>query len=721
MNLPFLRKKEEKEYFLTLLLRDEKVTAVIFEKITGVVRIIGKKEAYVNNLETATLEEWLEVLDKAISGAESALPEGIETQETIFGIKENWVEETKIKKEYLIKLKKTSDALGLIPIGFLIINEAIAHLLQQEEGAPVSGILVEIGQKNIIVSLLRAGRIIEAKRTKIEDDAAKITDRLLHHFTSYEVLPSRIIVLSDKDDNETLSQTFIGHSWSKSLPFLHVPQITLLPKGFDIRAILFGAASQMGLEMLPQEKNATEEELSTEENAPTPQPQEEEKEEEFGFIKEEDIKKTSGKADSLKIHYATKQHQKLITTIWKMVFSAAKKIFAAVRLLRFPTFTRSYDQPPRKKILLFIPPALVFLAIVILLSYVFFLKATITLVVKPEVIEQKQAVTFSSVTPTDVGKKIIAAQIVNVEEEGKITKPATGKKDLGEKAKGNITIYSNLTNEQTFSKGTVLTATNKLEFLLDQTVKVASVSGASDGQKTVKAAVIAKDIGKEFNLPSGVKFTLSSFNAASVEAKNEEAFSGGTKKEVSVVSKKDVEDAVSELTKQLEEKAKKDLEGKIDSKTKLFPLITNAKFSQKNISNKIDEEAKSFTLAGSVTYENLSYQENDLRKLAKDLLKEKGNRLGVLDDISYQVENEQKKNDGEATGIIRAQTFLLPKFEKEKIGKQVEGKSFDDAQNTLKRLPQVVSARIKLSPNLPLLPKLLPKLSRNITIIVEKE
>src|SRR3989344_1994733 len=250
-SLPFLEKKEKQEYFLALVLRNEKVNAVFFEEMDGMVKVLGKHTEYFeNSIEQASSEELLEILDKAISTAEQFLPQSSETVKTIFGVKGSWVENNKIKKDYLLKLKKISDELGLIPIGFLVIFEAIAHLLQKEEGAPVSTVLVETGEKFVSVALLRAGRIIESKTSEILESPAQTTDNLLKHFSSSEILPARIIILSDDEDE---SQEFINHIWSKSLPFLHLPQVTTLPLEFDGRAILFGAAKQMGFDVLDAE------------------------------------------------------------------------------------------------------------------------------------------------------------------------------------------------------------------------------------------------------------------------------------------------------------------------------------------------------------------------------------------------------------------------------------------------------------------------------------
>ena len=202
MKLPFsfpFGKKEKIEYFLALLLRDEKASAVIFEEINGKIKIIGEHDEYFSDsVDKISIDEFIEVLDKTISAAENTLPPNIETQKTIFGLKENWIEETHIKKEYLAKLKNISKELTLTPIGFLVIHEAIAHLLLEEEGVPVSAILIEIDRKNLAISLLRGGKIVETKRAKIESSIPETTDKLLHSFTNYEVLPSRILLFDDR-------------------------------------------------------------------------------------------------------------------------------------------------------------------------------------------------------------------------------------------------------------------------------------------------------------------------------------------------------------------------------------------------------------------------------------------------------------------------------------------------------------------------------------------
>ncbi|MCL4353924.1 hypothetical protein M1349_00440, partial [Patescibacteria group bacterium] len=240
-SLPFLEKKEKPQYYLSLILRDDKVSAIVFKELLGTLKLIGQgEEKFENSIEEITTEELLQACDKVISKAEESLPENVQTQKTIFSLKDSWVEDNKIKKEYLDKLRKVSDELGLTPIGFLQTSEAIVNLLQEEEGAPITAIFAQVGKHNLTVSLLKASRITESKSSIIHESAPFTVDTLLKHFEMPEILPNRVIIFSSQEKD--LSQEFIAHHWSKSLPFLHLPQIQVVPDDFDIRSVMFGAA-----------------------------------------------------------------------------------------------------------------------------------------------------------------------------------------------------------------------------------------------------------------------------------------------------------------------------------------------------------------------------------------------------------------------------------------------------------------------------------------------
>lgn len=764
MNLPFLKRFNKKVaplYYLVLVLRDEKAEAVIFEELEGKAKIVGQKEQYFpTTIDNSSPEEFLETLDKAISEAESSLPENIQTQKTIFGVKESWTDHDQIKKEYLGKLKKASEELGLIPVGFLVISQAISHLLQKDEGAPVSAILAEINKKSVTVTLLRAGKNIETKSSEIHESIPFTVDTILKHFNVPEILPSRIIIFNGKED---LSQEFISHTWSKSLPFLHLPQITNLPEGFDAKAVLFGAATQMGFAITTS--NAADEETSQRMPSPAMARQDEDKTgeetetsnlndsvdnsadyatEDFGFVKDVDVAKipASQRNEVEKFQEPVEKEEipqmgneekdvlpKSPKRLGDNAFILIRNIFIVILGLVFALVKKinikktSSDMPSGKlRIIIFAIPILV---IALIASYFLFLKATVTILVDPKILEQNKSVTFSTTEATNSSNNIIKGKFVSVSEDGSVSTAATGKKDVGTNAKGTVTIFNSLSESKTLAEGTILKSPNGLNFTLDSSVTVRAVASHSADETVApeKATinVTADQLGKESNLPSGTKFNVSSFDTADLIAKNDNPFSGGTKKEVTVVSKDDSAKLEKDLIKQLENKAMEDLQKQQSSNKILFPAFITKALGKKSLTAKIGDEASQVTLTGTVEYQGLSYNKNDLIAFSKSLLSKD---VPLDQEINYNniktsVLDIEQKNDENINANLNIKALLLPKISESQLVKNLKGKSFKFAQDSLYKLPQTVNVDIKLSPNLLFLPKNLPAREGNIKILIK--
>ena len=710
-SLPFFKKKNPFSYFLVLVLRGEKASAVIFEELEGKIRVIGQHTEYFQKpIEKATIDEMLDVLDKTISSAESSLPKNTETQKTIFGLIESWVENDKIKKEYLLKLKKVSDELGLTPIGFLIIPQAISHLLQKEEGAPVSAILTELGDKSITVSLIRAGRIVETKSSEVHQSLPYTLDTLLKHFQASEILPSRIILFDGEKD---LSQEFISHTWSKSLPFLHLPQIATLPPNFDARAVLFGAATQMGFEVL-QEPNKKEELTES-----IPEIEKEQKEEysllaDFGFIGEKNITKTPIQPEKDKQEIVPPKSSKInFNLALTMVKDKLSKLY------HFKKIPISIA-PTQKYIFIGI---LSFISIALfIIFYLFGTSATVVLTIKPRIIEQNKNVSFSTSKATDPSKGIVAAETVSISEEGSSSTAATGKKEVGNHAKGKATIFNSLSQAKTLPEDTIIRSPNGLEFTLDDSLTIKAVASHSADEtvspSTASVSVTATQIGKESNLPSGTKFSVSNFDTSEIVAKNDSPFSGGTKKEVTVVSKEDKDRLLEELPKSLLSRAKDHIAKQISKDKSLLPIFTNITLDKKKLDRQVGEQADKIKLNATVIYEGIAYRKDDLKSLARSLIQDSiSNNLMVnYEKLKIGIKDVLQKQDN-INLTLNIKALLQPKIDEKSLASQISGMSYEIARGKLSRIPQVSDIKIHISPNIPFLPKILTKTAKNIKIV----
>lgn len=777
MKLPFLNffeKKVPTEYFLALLFRDEKIHAVVFEQVSGRIQVVGEGKADLpTSLERASDEMLLETSDKAISVAESSLPNGIQTHKTVFGVKETWVEDTHITKENLTKLKNISDQLDLKPIGFLVFPEAIAHLLQKEEGAPVSAILVETGLKKIILTLLRAGRIIGTKEMPMEDSLTKTVEDGLQQFDNIEILPSRIILFDQGEDKA--EKTFLSHKWSKSLPFLHVPQVTTLANDFDTRAILFGTATQMGLDAIdlvkqPSKKRQEEftEQMAQEEELPKEKQKEavipEEKAEEtkeepeesgeevsgsdtteyFGFVKgadvaqgidrphktslpEEGIESVTREIPDEEVNEELAGEAPGFSTYGPIFVEGGKKVlhqmkrFVPSSLVSYLVmFSKSFAAGASVNKIFLLIPVVVVLLLVGALWYVFGLHAKVSLFLDSKTISQDQVISFTTTGPSDPSKNLVAAHTVSVNEEGKVSGNATGTKDIGDKAKGSVTVFNSDNSPHTLTAGTTITSSNNLEFTLDKDVTVAS--GSSDPTNltagTADVSVTADSIGTEYNLPSNTKFSVS--GTSFLAAKNANAFAGGTKKSITVVGQKDLDNLTNQLTDSLKDKAKSDIKSKANSDEVILPDFTKTTAGVTNFDKKVGDETQSINLDGTITYETIAYKKSDIESYTKSALSGKLPSDLVLsaDGITYDVKDMATDKDGTTKVTLSIKAALIPKLDTKSLINNIAGKSFASARDVLSSTPQFSDVTFTLSPNLFFLPKTLPRLSGNITLQV---
>lgn len=769
--IPFLNEKKEKsEYYLALLLMDEKVSAVILIETLGKLKIVNQESSTLSDsLETISYEELLDCVDKTISRAEEVLPPHIETHSTVFGVKQNWVDEEtkKIKKEYLAKLKKICDSLDLSPLGFMVNTEAVANLMQQEEGAPLSAVLAEIGKKLITLTLVRGGKIVETVSGDIDQNTAPETvDTLLKKFT-IPVLPARIMLL-DSTTSEKLAQQFIIHQWSKSLPFLHVPQITPLPSGFGAKAVTYGAANQMGFDMLDLPKTSDIQNLDPasdvipvtyEDKKALLSPhkndeQIDEKQEsfresgvtnekkpvsdnQFGFLINQDIatqnkmreKETKDEmiTDEEQVDHQIRDDEDL-----KKSDTSDKKASHLIfpSLLLFPSFFLRIPKMIKLPSLPFvgkspfIPITIVLILGILILAgviYVYITKVhtTVTLLVTPKMIQQDENVTFSNGDPNNFSQNIIAAQQITTTVDGSLSTGATGKKDIGDKAKGTITLYNNSQSPQTITSGTTISSNNNLSFSLDNDISIASASGdVFSGTKpgTADTNITAKDIGTQYNLPSGTTFTVSGGN--NLAAKNANAFSGGTKKTVTVIAPNDISKLKNDLIKNVASKATDGLSQKAGNGQTVLPIILSTTLQKSTTDKNAGDQASQVTLTGTVLFTGLSYMNDDLIQFAKNRLKNHYHEQGNFSDnsIKNNLQNLNTQDPKVITGKVSITVGLLPDINTNDVTKKLHQKSLKEAKIYLSTLPQIASSTITFSPSLPLLPTILPLLPNQITV-----
>lgn len=774
--IPFLQqKKQNTDYYLALVLTDEKASAIILKEEQGILKKINAyEERFSLSIEDLGREEFINSIDRAISHAEEVLPPSIETHQTVFGVKPNWVnsETKKIKKEYLDKLKKVCDALSLTPIGFMVTNEAIIHLLHEDEGAPLSAIFAEVEKTQVKLSIFRGGKVVETVHSAHGESVPATVDKLLGHFT-VPVLPARIILFLHRPDERT-HQAFLAHQWSKSLPFLHIPQITVLPPQYDNRAVTFGAATQMGFKVEPPDDTETlektiPEDLKGEEPIVAPveekeipdEPLKQDEDEEFGDMTAPEVHTPAahnggdfgfiinGEAGARpSIHESAAdtyeqnapetplmnhrpetfeeqyedEHTPVHGKTSKMAFLEKLPKFTMPKGLALP---KAGKLKGNKTILMIILPILAIALLVAGTSWYYYnsIKATVLLTVAPKSVDQEETITFTTASPSDYTKNIIAAKSITADVEGDMSIDATGKKEVGEKAKGSVTFYNNSQQPVNLNANMEIKSNTGEVFVLDSGVKIPAATGdIFTGTKpgTEKGSVTAKDIGTDGNIPSGTRFTTGGNDVA---ARNDSAFAGGTKKNVTVVSKEDLAKLRTDLLKKMQPGGQDALNKKAGSGETVLPIVGNAEISKEKFDKKDGEEAKKVTLHATVTFTGMAYQNDEVQKFAEENMKAKYNEDTTIaqNSVNETVKDISKKNAKTAEAAITLQAGLLPKIDTQDVIDNIKDKSLGEAKKTIANLPQVTQTDIVFSPPIPLLPNLFPSLPKQIAVEIKTQ
>ena len=286
-----------------------------------------------------------------------------------------------------------------------------------------------------------------------------------------------------------------------------------------------------------------------------------------------------------------------------------------------------------------------------------------------------------------------------------------------------MTIYNSNDSRKQLNAGTTIVSSNKLEYVLDKDVAIASASGdIFTGTKpgTAQVAVTAKNIGPDYNLPSNTTFTVT--GAANMAAKNDSAFSGGSKKQVTVVSKKDTEKLLSDLPKSLTEKAKQELANKVEGDTQLLPGFTDTSIATRKFDKEVDQEVRTVSLKGKVTFEALTYKKKDLSDFVTTILKNKySEELQISGKgIETSIKDTDANDEGEIAATVAIKANLLPAIQLDDIKKNLAGKSKSDAVKYLNSIPQISQSTITFSPPVPFIPQYIPKASDHVTVEVKE-
>ena len=732
--IPFLTKTAKTEFFLALIFEVDKISGILFREQNKTLNILAAHEFKVD-LEDSAIEELIKASDSVISRLEVSLPEGSMLEKTIFSVPHFWVDEGRIKVERLSQLKKISTELALSPVGFIVSIEAIVVFLQKKEGAPVNGIFISVSSKFLEIFIVRGGNIIEIKKGEIGSEGVeKTVEKLLESVEKLEVLPSKIVLLHNSE-GEKNQQKFLSYHWTKNLPFQHLPQVEILDRGFENEAIINGVAQQMGAQI----KNgfsvtSDKSDLKDEEYAEVPI-------DSFGFVKEKDVKIEPAqviqeeKREDIEIHHHgdvdageeiyeddyNSQEEGDRTEVLKKSLPAILTSIIPKRISFVDLFTKGKSLVNRRS--LFIPlAALVVVAVLLIGYYSYILKAQVVIFTDQKEFKDSLGITLTTSGNSSFADKTLKIETLTEEVSGEDSQETTGTLETGEKAAGELTIFNKTEGSKTLAKGSIIVSSNGLEYQVNEDIKLASTSSFATTFSSQKTKITASKFGKEYNIPSGTNFTIKGVSTSDLFAKNDSAFSGGTKEEIQIVSLKDIQILSDTMTKRHFEKAKKQANEKLESDEALIPVMLSSKFKEQKFDKKEKDKATSLKLNATVTYTLGVYKKDELGKFISS-----SDDFDVPDDFQLADEESEivvsdvKQNKNDISAKLSFSAIFKPKIDINKIPEMVKGRGKNSAEEKIKAISGVSDVTVILINKLPVLPTILPLSVSNILVEIKTQ
>lgn len=315
----------------------------------------------------------------------------------------------------------------------------------------------------------------------------------------------------------------------------------------------------------------------------------------------------------------------------------------------------------------------------------------------------------TSTTKSDYANQVLAAQELATTKNLSANFTATGKKDVGTKAGGSISIQNcDDANSHALAAGSIVSTAGK-NFT---TNSAATIPGGTTGggkvncSAAVSVGITATSAGDGYNF-GNTSFTLVGFSSL---YKASGSTSGGSSKQVTVVTQGDIDNAKKGMLDGQEAKSKEELSTKAGKDVTLIDDTFKADVTNFNSSAATGSEAANGTVTATVKYTMVSLSNSELDKMLSEQVKGEVPANSEIYDNgikSAKFTFIKELSDTQDQLQISTVAFYGDKLDREKIAKQVAGKSKKDVSDIVKQNQGVSGATVDswpaLLPSMPIL------------------
>lgn len=698
----------KKEYYLGLILKEDGGTAIIMAVDAAAKKIVNLDEKGFKY--SSAWERIIEDVDETLFELEEK--NKIKVKKVIFFLYSHLVDQKnkEIKKPYKDRIKAVSKELELEPLGFIEYHEAISTYLGSREEVHLTSIIIELDKPSVAVFVYKSGALIFSNTSAKTADLAADLESIFNTIKGDIILPSRMI-LYDSSTLESESEKIISHRWSDNL-FIQIPRVEIMPD-HDLKSALIYTVSQ---QLFEKEESKIIEKTE---------------DEDLGFVVGADIKETMSKTSpdpdpTLIEPEEIVAQEKKTETEEKFITDSPIKTPLSERLTAFykPIFNKLINLFSRFRVKSKAAP-LIILGLFLIISGLYFIayslhKADVTVFFKGE--REKKQIEVKGIVNGSSDKNILNIQKNEDSTDQEDSIDTTGKKTVGEKAKGEVTIHNWDSADKTFKKNTIFLSSSGIKFSLDSEVKVPAASEVSVGVKQTgktKATLSAVEIGPDGNIDKNQKLKIEDFSTNVYFAQPTEAFSGGSKKDLQTASKDDLK----KLKEKVVEKVKKEEDKILANKAggaKIIDPLTRIDIIEEKYSKEVGEEGKNVNLKAKAKIVFFTFQDRDMKKIVlvefADLIPKTHQVLAK--DISFKI-NEAKIKDRDVDLSVAANATSILKIDSDKILSDIAGKDTNKVEDLVKEKYKSAGFEAKVKTPIPFLNSRLPFFKKNISLRVD--
>ncbi|MDO8336470.1 MAG: baseplate J/gp47 family protein, partial [Candidatus Saccharibacteria bacterium] len=301
---------------------------------------------------------------------------------------------------------------------------------------------------------------------------------------------------------------------------------------------------------------------------------------------------------------------------------------------------------------------------------------------------------------TDVDAKTIKPTVQQTKKTFQSDFAATGKKDIGTKATGMVTIKNCADSDPISVPAGSTVSSNGLNFLTTSSISVPGGTFKPNCSKagTANVSVQAQDMGDSYNLSSGSAFTVSG-QGSGVSASNPGAFTGGAKRTATIVSDNDINTAKAKIIDQNKDAGKSELTKKFDTK-KYVVIDKSYKADPTTVTSSppSGSEATTAHLTVELTYSLTGLDKDDVNAVLNAYLKDKIDKNSKQKIYDNGISKLQFEGYTDNTVTLNTTGYIGPFIDTKNLKKQIEGKNYEDIRQQIKAIEGVQDVDTKFFP-----------------------